>query len=209
MTDRCARGNDAPCVGPVRRYRDFRACDVHSPWAMAGRPRPPAPDPALTVDGLAAQARLAKVGVTEAEVRTAHFIATGIAGRRGTPAPTLADTRAQVVTAKVRNEALAIARGVRDQVLADTEASTDQEWRDACRQAIWHLATTRATFTTDDVWERLEQMGVANGSTDPRALGPVVMRALRSGAIRDTGRMGRSRRRHATKITIYERNPIR
>lgn len=94
----------------------------------------------------------------------------------------------------------------RDAALAAVESTTPDTWKDAARRAVWHLACTRATFNADDVWEELERRNVP-APPEPRALGPVLMRALRANAIRDTGRMTPSRRRHASKITLYERTP--
>lgn len=94
----------------------------------------------------------------------------------------------------------------RDNRMDQAENGTSQEWIDAARRAVWDLATNRRDFTTDDVWHLLEQRGVP-APREPRALGPVVFKALRSGAIRDTGRIVRSVRRHSTKITVYERTP--
>jgi hypothetical protein len=105
-------------------------------------------------------------------------------------------------------EAAAIARAQRDTAMdaVDEGPNVTPEWKDAARRALWHLATSRPTFTTDDVWNHLDQQGVP-APEEPRALGPIVFKALRAGAIRDTGQMVRSTRRHAAKITVYERAP--
>lgn len=190
--------------GDVARYVTGWRCEAHSPWALHGRPRPPTPDPALTLEGLRAAAAAASMPVDPRAVERQHLIDTGIAGRRGTPPPTRAQTEAKVRAANA--DRLRQAQAARDTAMAVVDRAAQEEWKDQCRRALWHLAKTRENFTTDDVWDRLAEMGV-DTIGEPRALGPVVMRALRAGAIRDTGRMARSRRRHATKITIYERNP--
>jgi hypothetical protein len=145
------------------------------------------------------------VPVDVAEVARQHLVNTGIAQVRHTwPAPTLEQAEEQVRDATIRR--LEEQKAQRDAILAEVTKATPDEWRDNCRRAIWHLATTRSEFTVDDVWDRLAEMGVSTDG-DPRSLGPIIMKALRSKAIRDTGRMAQSRRRHGTKITVYERTP--
>jgi hypothetical protein len=104
------------------------------------------------------------------------------------------------------------AAAARDEQMA--RAYADPEWKEQVRRAIWHLATTigrrhhspnpTGEFTTDDVWDLLERRGIA-APTEPRAIGPVIAKALRAKAIEDTGRMAKSVRRHSTKITVYRR----
>lgn len=48
-------------AGPTRPYLTGRCCPVHTPAFLAGRPEP-APDPALTLDGLRAAAGLRYLG---------------------------------------------------------------------------------------------------------------------------------------------------
>lgn len=59
------------------------------------------------------------------------------------------------------------------------------------------LASTGKPFTPDDVWE----MGLER-PREPRALGPVMMRAARAGLIYPTGRWVKSENpaQHATPI---------
>lgn len=104
----------------------------------------------------------------------------------------------EMVTQMVR------AQEIRDSQLARVDGAASDEWKDFARRAIWHCATTMTEFTVDDVWARLEEVG-ATSPTEPRALGPIVMKAMRAGAIEDTGRMDRSTRRNASKITIYRK----
>jgi hypothetical protein len=174
----CAEAGPA-CRGDVKQYMNWRACLTHSPAARAGHPEPPTPDPAW---GAAA----------------------GYAQR-------LADQRAATAkAAEERNAGMALLRQAaessRDEALDRVDAAASDEWKDQARRAVWWLANNRRDFTVDDVWERLERLGVRSPQ-EPRALGPVLMRAVRAGAIRDTGQMAKSRRRHGTKITVYALNP--
>lgn len=189
---------DRDGCGPARPYICGPRCDTHSPAAVAGR-TVPVPDPALTMEGLRAQAAAASHPDV---VNRQHLIDTAVAAIRHVPVPTRDQTAAKVG----RSLPPPTATQQRDTAMAQVDRAANAEWKDAARRAIWHLATTREEFTADDVWMRLAEMGVPT-TVDPRALGPVIMRALRAGAIRDTGRMDKSERRHKTKITVYERNP--
>jgi hypothetical protein len=96
------------------------------------------------------------------------------------------------------------AQAARDLAMTYAEAGGDPAWQEAARHAVWWLACNRETFTVDDVWALLDEREVPR-PPEPRALGPILMRALRKGAIRDTGKMARSVRRNASKITVYAR----
>lgn len=196
-THECTYTQSATCdATPPRPYPCGWRCDTHSPWNLAGRTLPN-PDPARTIEGLRAGLAAAS---HPAAVERQHLIDTAVAAIRHQPVPTRQQTAAKVGgTRPTPTEQ-------RDTAMAQVDGKASQEWKDAARHAIWHLATTRREFSADDVWARLAEMGVAT-TADPRALGPVMMRAIRAGAIRDTGRMTKSQRRHLTKITLYERNP--
>lgn len=94
------------------------------------------------------------------------------------------------------------ARQQRDQALAQVDAAADEEWRAAARAALAWCAANLPTFSTDDVWGRLADVQ-APAPREPRALGPLVMAAVRTGRIKDTGSMTQSRRRHASRIPLY------
>ncbi len=101
---------------------------------------------------------------------------------------------------------LPLARAARDAALTAVETAAPDPWRASAFGAVIYLARTRPEFCTDDVWAVLEQRGI-DGPREPRALGPVMMRAIRLGLIVDTGRMTPSKRRHATKITVWSAAP--
>lgn len=175
----CAAASPS-CTGPVRLYLSGRLCSTHAPWAVAGHP-----DPHLEHGPFCVKCHKP---IADWWAKTAEFIDTGrcLPCQRD-PHPLTAEEQ-------------------RDVKMGQAEAAASAEWKDAARAAIWWLACNRREFTTDDVWDLLQERGVPE-PREPRALGPLVFKALRSGAIRDTGRMGRSQRRHATKITVYERTP--
>jgi hypothetical protein len=95
--------------------------------------------------------------------------------------------------------ALDQARRLRDAAVARVDASADPGWKLEAKRVVWALIKEGSGFTADDVWERLDAE-----VAEPRALGPVILAAARAGYIVDSGRMVKSRRRHATKITVWE-----
>jgi len=61
------------------------------------------------------------------------------------------------------------------------------------------------TVTSEDVWEMLGLRGISKPA-EPRAMGPVMLRGVREGLIRPTGRFVTStmRTRHAGPVREYE-----
>jgi hypothetical protein len=88
-------------------------------------------------------------------------------------------------------------RRARDEALAAVEGGADAAWMAAAKRVLWALIKSGQEFTADDVWEQVPT------PREPRALGPVMRAAQRAGYMEDTGRMAPSRRRHATKITVW------
>lgn len=93
------------------------------------------------------------------------------------------------------------ARTERDAAVAQVEDAADGAWLIQAGDAIRHLATIGVPFSTDDVWDRLYALAVP-APREPRALGPVVKRALTAGIIQPDGTT-QSRRRHAALIRTY------
>ena len=92
----------------------------------------------------------------------------------------------------------------RDNAIAKVEGNTDSNWLRAAEAAVAMLAKSRVNgFTTDDVWQRLELMGMTGQVHDNRALGPVMRRAATSKIIVDTGRYAQSLRRHCAPIKVW------
>jgi hypothetical protein len=83
--------------------------------------------------------------------------------------------------------------------MARVEEAADDGWKDRAWDALMRRAADRHHFTTDDIWDDLD----GDIPREPRALGPLVMRAVRAGLIADTGAMAPSRRRHHTKQTVW------
>lgn len=87
------------------------------------------------------------------------------------------------------------------EALERVERGTDPAWAEHAEQAIARRALGGAPFTSDDLWFDLADGGVEQ-PREPRALGPIVKRALRDGTIRWEG-FATSRRRHDSVIRSY------
>jgi hypothetical protein len=66
--------------------------------------------------------------------------------------------------------------------LREVEDHADTDWKAEAMRVIRDLAERRATFTTDDVWQRLGHVS----THEPRALGALMKRAASAGVIRAT-----------------------
>jgi hypothetical protein len=75
----------------------------------------------------------------------------------------------------------------------------DDDWKDAADRALHGLALRLPTLTPDDLWDVIDR------PREPRASGPVFLRARRAGWIEPTGELVRSRnvRQHRNVITEY------
>lgn len=92
----------------------------------------------------------------------------------------------------------------RDAAVSKVEGNTDSNWLRAAETVIKMLAKSRVNgFTTDDVWEQLDKMGMTGQVHDNRALGPVMSRSARSKIIVATGRYAPSLRRHCAPIKVW------
>jgi len=92
----------------------------------------------------------------------------------------------------------------RDAAVSKVESNTDSNWLRAAETVIKMLAKSRVNgFTTDDVWERLDAMGMTGQVHDNRALGPVMLRCARSKIIVATDKYAPSVRRHCAPIKVW------
>jgi hypothetical protein len=87
-----------------------------------------------------------------------------------------------------------------DTAMRNTERNTDPTWAQAAERIIVELARTGRHFTSDDIMDHLTD--VETETPDPRALGPIVKRAISRQWIHRTG-YEPSRRRHGTPIAVY------
>jgi len=92
----------------------------------------------------------------------------------------------------------------RDAAVNKVESNTDSNWLRAAETVIKMLAKSRVNgFTTDDVWEQLDRIGMTGQVHDNRALGPVMSRCARSKIIVATGQYAPSVRRHCAPIKVW------
>ena len=77
---------------------------------------------------------------------------------------------------------------LRDQAL-DRVETANKSWVDTAVTVGRAVASTMAEFTSDDIWNALDE---ANRPREPRAMGPVMMRLQRAGVIRPTDRVKKS-----------------
>jgi di/tripeptidase len=84
--------------------------------------------------------------------------------------------------------------------------NADPLWKKAALDAVCHIALNRRIqFTTDEVWELLEQQGI-RATHEPRALGAVLRTAQSRGLIKSTGNYRKSVRVecHSRPVMIWE-----
>lgn len=84
--------------------------------------------------------------------------------------------------------------------IAQAVDHADQDWLAMADILLRQAARLGIDFTTDEVMEQLAASGVT--THEPRALGGVVRRLIRSGVIVQVG-WTRSRRRHSSPIPVY------
>lgn len=100
-----------------------------------------------------------------------------------------------------------LARMARDAALDQVEANSNVEWSDLFYSTIEAVATEMEEFTADEIWERLSRMPNVPRQHQPRAAGPVVVRALKAGVIRKADKLPRKSNRascHHRPIAVYE-----
>lgn len=78
-----------------------------------------------------------------------------------------------------------------DRAVAAAGQAANAEWVERARGAVTILASQRETFTTDDVWERVDGKAATH---ERRAMGAVMRWAEREGLIRKAGGYVPSRR---------------
>lgn len=79
-----------------------------------------------------------------------------------------------------------------EEALAYVESGADPRWIDTCTKIVRHLASLGGRFTTDDVWDLLEETGLS--TKEPRAMGAVVRKLSSDRVIVGAGEYWVSRR---------------
>jgi hypothetical protein len=91
----------------------------------------------------------------------------------------------------------------KEKAIATVATNTNPDWWQACYNTI---ATTTNTFTTDDIWQALEDQSLPTPH-EPRAMGAVLRHAAANGLIRatDTYRPSARVACHARPIRVWQR----
>lgn len=89
------------------------------------------------------------------------------------------------------------------EAIQQAETHAAPEWLLAARRVVWQLIQLGQPFSTDDVWDRLDQLDVH--THEHRALGSVMRNASRAGLIDQTGSYFKSRRpeAHSRPIPLW------
>jgi hypothetical protein len=82
---------------------------------------------------------------------------------------------------------------LRDEAVRRVEDHAPVDWNKQALAAVKFVAERKREFSTDAVWQVLEQRGIG-GPPEPRALGAVMRRAVRVGLVEATDRVEKSRR---------------
>jgi len=96
---------------------------------------------------------------------------------------------------------------LRDEGMARADAHVEPGWKHMAVRAFIKVSYGKDEFTTDDVWEQLDEWEV-DPPHEPRAMGPLVTQLLREGVIEHTGKRAvksRIPRGHARKVEVYRR----
>lgn len=86
---------------------------------------------------------------------------------------------------------------VTEEAIEAVDNGAAEEWKAEALAAIERVAQEKEIFTPDDFWAYLSK------PKEPRALGPVVRRAIKAGTIVPTGQFV------CSEIPSHHRNPIR
>lgn len=96
-------------------------------------------------------------------------------------------------------DAMAEAVDAMDRIARNTSRDFDID----AEYAVLTVGRMRQTFTTDEVWEWLEQHHMTQAH-DNRAIGPIMNRLAKQNRIKFTGQYQPSRRRHASPIRVWQ-----
>ena len=105
---------------------------------------------------------------------------------------------------------LAEGRVRRDAAMIRVAQAVRPEWWEDAFDAVQWCAEHHAAFTTDAVFSRLAQLGVAP-PREPRAMGPLMKAAERAGLVRPTSAFRATTRasRHAAPVRIWRSEVLR
>lgn len=84
-----------------------------------------------------------------------------------------------------------------------SEVHAESTWKAQAKAAILVVCAKLSEFTSDDVWEVMDEFGIERPHT-PSALGPVFRHVASEGWIHNTGRVVESRQiTNHRKVTVW------
>lgn len=91
-----------------------------------------------------------------------------------------------------------------DAAIRNAQINANDDWMRCAKQATWHIIRQGHEFTTDDIWQLLDDLGVR--THENRALGAVIRSARDAGVIVATGRYVKTRRpeAHSRPVMVWE-----
>ena len=97
------------------------------------------------------------------------------------------------------------ARAARDEAIDRVDSHAHANWKSAAMATGWQLARQQAYFTSADLADRMMFHYPKVHTHDTRALGPVMLRLMREGAITRTERVERSgrARNHHRPLAVW------
>ena len=87
--------------------------------------------------------------------------------------------------------------------MSQVERNAHAQWKDAAMEAIIKTAKSNKEFTTDSVWQNMESDVKTH---EPRAMGPMMMRAKKMGWIKPSSefRPSTKRSQHAQPLRVWK-----
>jgi hypothetical protein len=103
-----------------------------------------------------------------------------------------------------KNEPVKSGRQLRDEAVVQVQKAS-AVWRSFADRALDEVAHDHHLLTTDEVWDLLASRGVPS-PTEPRAMGPVMLKGVRRGVLRPTDqlRLSKMPQNHARPQRVYE-----
>ena len=92
-----------------------------------------------------------------------------------------------------------------EEALTAVEGAADQRWMESCHEIIRLLAFSGNKFTTDHVWQMLEERGLS--TKEPRAMGAAIRKLANKKVIVGTGEYWNSARPecHSRPVKVWVR----
>lgn len=101
---------------------------------------------------------------------------------------------------------MTLSEELRNEAMDRVERNASEAWKILMATLVKQVATTKQHFTSDDVFAKYDELVDPPKTHEPRAFGPVMMRAARDGLCRKTPNFDTTVRpsMHAQPIRIWE-----